>query len=374
MTSNEGKPGWEQVFNAAGERSRGLWKRGSLYYVQATVLDPQTGRKAVRRLPLPNARTEPQARKIAEAIKIKAVAGDIYRKKGSPMLSDYIPHYLEQCHKSEHTKANEKIYLEMWLEWLGDIRLSNISPAQVLAYRTQALKPVDGKSISKRTVNVRVNALKSLLKLAKLEGKIQKLPTEGITQLKHQYKPKALLTPEQMDEIISKAETFCPRSGKQFSDYVKLCAYSGGREQEVLNLQWSCIHFDRELIEFRHRTKFDKVRSVNFNPRLREHLQDMFSRKTDSPWLFPSPRSEGNITTFKKTQEKVEAKTGLDFSDHSFRHYFASMCVMSNIDFMSIAKWLGHSDGGILVAKTYGHLNNAHLIDAAKKVSFAVRS
>jgi site-specific recombinase XerD len=41
---------------------------------------------------------------------------------------------------------------------------------------------------------------------------------------------------------------------------------------------------------------------------------------------------------------------------HDLRHYFCSMCVMAGIDFMTIASWLGHKDGGILVAKVYGHL------------------
>jgi hypothetical protein len=33
---------------------------------------------------------------------------------------------------------------------------------------------------------------------------------------------------------------------------------------------------------------------------------------------------------------------------------------MGGLDFMTIAHWLGHSDGGILVGKIYGHLADAH--------------
>jgi hypothetical protein len=29
---------------------------------------------------------------------------------------------------------------------------------------------------------------------------------------------------------------------------------------------------------------------------------------------------------------------------------------MSGIDFMTIAAWLGHKDGGTLIGKVYGHL------------------
>jgi hypothetical protein len=46
------------------------------------------------------------------------------------------------------------------------------------------------------------------------------------------------------------------------------------------------------------------------------------------------------------------------------------MCVMAGIDFMTIAAWLGHKDGGILVGKVYGHLLDEHRQRAAKQVRF----
>jgi hypothetical protein len=43
---------------------------------------------------------------------------------------------------------------------------------------------------------------------------------------------------------------------------------------------------------------------------------------------------------------------------------------MSGIDFMTIAKWVGHKDGGMLIGRTYGHLADEHTKRAAQKVSF----
>ena len=48
-------------------------------------------------------------------------------------------------------------------------------------------------------------------------------------------------------------------------------------------------------------------------------------------------------------------KRALDAGFHDLRHHFASICVMAGIDFMTVAAWLGHKDGGILVGKVYGH-------------------
>jgi hypothetical protein len=39
---------------------------------------------------------------------------------------------------------------------------------------------------------------------------------------------------------------------------------------------------------------------------------------------------------------------------------------------MTIAAWLGHKDGGILVGKVYGHLLDEHRSKAAKQVHFGL--
>ena len=43
---------------------------------------------------------------------------------------------------------------------------------------------------------------------------------------------------------------------------------------------------------------------------------------------------------------------------------------MSGIDYMTIARWCGHADGGILIGKVYGHLTNDHAQRQARKLNF----
>jgi hypothetical protein len=43
---------------------------------------------------------------------------------------------------------------------------------------------------------------------------------------------------------------------------------------------------------------------------------------------------------------------------------------MSGIDFMTIARWVGHKDGGILIGKVYGHLSNEHAQAQATRLNF----
>lgn len=55
---------------------------------------------------------------------------------------------------------------------------------------------------------------------------------------------------------------------------------------------------------------------------------------------------------------------------HSLRHLFATRCVESGIDIPTVARWLGHNDGGMLALKIYGHLRREHSQNMAAKVKF----
>jgi integrase len=69
----------------------------------------------------------------------------------------------------------------------------------------------------------------------------------------------------------------------------------------------------------------------------------------------------------------VRAVAGLpSFGFHDLRHFFASFCVMSGVDLMTIAAWLGHQDGGVLIGQVYGHLLDKHRQRAAEMVDFRV--
>jgi len=114
---------------------------------------------------------------------------------------------------------------------------------------------------------------------------------------------------------------------------------------------------------------------VDFNPKLKAHLEAMKKRKApDTDWLFPSPqRGKKDIPakTFKGSLDLVRERAEMpNFNFHDCRHHFISMCVMSGVDFMTIAAWVGHKDGGVLIGKVYGHLANEHRKAMAQKVDF----
>jgi site-specific recombinase XerD len=54
------------------------------------------------------------------------------------------------------------------------------------------------------------------------------------------------------------------------------------------------------------------------------------------------------------------------------RHFFCSNAIEAGVDFKAIAGWLGHKDGGVLAAKTYGHLRNEHSAAMAQRMTFDI--
>jgi integrase len=88
------------------------------------------------------------------------------------------------------------------------------------------------------------------------------------------------------------------------------------------------------------------------------------------------PRIGANdpIILIRECQKTVDAAclaTGVQrITHHDWRHAFATSCIESDVDVWTISKWLGHSDGGILVQRTYGHLRNEWSHASARKVTF----
>ena len=167
------------------------------------------------------------------------------------------------------------------------------------------------------------------------------------------------------------------KNAVQFADYIRLMAYTGAREKETLRLTWADVDFDRQQITIGADglAKNHQHRVVDFHPKLEAHLLEMVSRRApDSQFLFPSPQRgdvDRHAETFRESLKLARRAANLPrFGFHDCRHFFISYCVMSGIDYMTIARWVGHADGGVLIGKVYGHPSNEHAKQQAQRISF----
>jgi integrase len=403
-TSNHGS----QFISAVDSRNRrvpALCLRNDRYYAQLWI-DLGNGKKSARRLPLLDENKEP-IRSLAAA-KDELVSLRQHRKQNTlpqrgrrPTFAAFAAQYLQMAstrHKRKRTQEKEAAAIELWQAHLGGVRVDQISTPTIKDFVERRLNGcrLHGKRYepaAPRTVALDLIALRNVLNAAIDSDHMRELPR--FPRVKVPPPPRRpLITPEEFENLLTccfatKADGEpLTKNGQQLNDFLRLLAFTGAREQEALRLRWSHVDFKRRRIFIGADETFtateitigsggtSKSRSsriVDFNPQLEQLLREMHNRRApDSDWLFPSPqRGDKDIhaKTLRESFNLVRTKAELpNVGFHDLRHLFCSFSVMVGIDFMTIASWLGHKDGGILIGKVYGHLLDEHRQKMAAKL------
>ncbi len=302
--------------------------------------------------------------------------------------------------------------LNAWLKGLGNLRVDRITRAAVTGF----VKKLEGDGRAGSTINSHVTVLRGLLKSLADAGHLNHdlLPTANIDRRSVKTAPKEFLSGKGVAYLVATARrlgqaatllgpdkpesTDALRTGAELADLIQLLALSGARLAETLRLRWQDIDFSGEEIRLGTDglSKNGRPRTVPFNPELAAHLRDMHGRRlADCDWLFPSPKRPkdgedskcANWTNPHKAWEKVRERAARPAPDmdreqnetlarlrcvrlHDLRHHYASVCVMAGVDLPTVASFLGHLDGGTLVARTYGHLADDHRRRMAQRLVF----
>src|SRR5262249_49914233 len=376
------------VRDSRNRRVAGLYLRHGRYYGQLWS-DAGYGKKTARRFALRDGDNEP-VRTLKEAREALEVKRHERRERRlptpghKPRLVDYCATYFDKAkvqRKRRGTLDGERQALARWCDHIGHVRIDRIATPAIAAFIDKRLKGgiFCGRKLeaaSERTANLDLMRLRNVLKTAIDEGYLRELPRRKM--LDEPPPPKRqLVTPSEFDRLTEAARTACEKNGEQLVDYLRLLAFSGAREKEALRVRWADVDFERERVTIGADglSKNREVRTVEFNAQLASVLQEMRARcAPDCSWLFPSPQRgprDEHAKSFHESLKIARKAAGLDWMGfHDLRHYFCSVCVMAGIDFMTIAAWLGHKDGGILVGKVYGHLLDEHRQKAAKLVHF----
>jgi integrase len=385
---------YHRVYDERKRAVRGLWVRNGRYYAQLTLEDLETGRKRVRRVPLEGATTPAQAREKLDEFKVGRRKGSLSVLKCAPKFDTFADEY-ERFYteakdaKRASTLETEHYAINQWKKHLGHLRLDKIRRIHIDSFIAKRQK----KGLAARTVNLEVTVFRNVMNRAIDAKWITQLPTENLRPLKSKPRKRQLFTAAEIETLCNVG--FRPAfvesrlavdgergeplmNAQQFADYIRLLCFSGTRMSEALRLRW------RSDIDWKNRqmsvgsdgqVKNNRLRVVDFNAQLESHLKEMDSRRApDSEWLFPSPRrgeKDRPAKTFREALRLARQAARLPtFGFHDCRHFFCSMCVMSGIDFMTIARWVGHQDGGILIGRVYGHLSNEHAQRQARRIQF----
>lgn len=230
----------------------------------------------------------------------------------------------------------------------------------------------DALSVSARTANGTLAIVKNVFSMlqdagclknnpaAKLErmtlrsGKLHVPGKEDFRRIIEEVKKAPILRKWQKKGLYSEA-----------ADMISFLAYSGLRIEEARRLVWGDIGKESISVpDIKHATS---RRTLYINASLAEVIESLRRERRgnspdDSVFAIENPRKALTNACIRLGLPHVRI--------HDLRHFFATSCIEAGIDIPTVAKWLGHRDGGALAMKVYGHLRDEHSKEAAKKLVF----
>jgi site-specific recombinase XerD len=260
--------------------------------------------------------------------------------------------------------------IKMLSRHFGSLTVRNVTLREVERWAT-------GRSgeVSARTYNVDLDVLRRILDYACKHGLILENPATGISRRKLSREKLVIPTKQQFCHLL---QTMRMNAADDSADLVEFLGYSGCRVAEAVGdnkqgkppMVWGDVDFALKTftVAGKGTGELGKSRTVPLFPPLERFFLDL---KGTLPRV-PKPTDR----IFQVASARKSLVTGCrqlgfpQFTHHTMRHFFCSNAIEAGIDFKVIAGWLGHTDGGVLVARTYGHLRAEHSTAMAKRMTF----
>ena len=286
---------------------------------------------------------------------------------------------------------------------LGSRRLDELAarPSLLVAWLSD-LRRAQGGRLAPSTTGKVLTHLNTIMKAAVLDGGFSANPCDlaNIKPPKPSKRQVRPWTPEQAEAVRSALPPY-------LAAMVDAGTGLGLRQSEIFGLSVEELDFLRRQVHVRQQVKLvggrphfalpkgeverDAPLVAQTRDALAVHLAEFPAVPVTLPWHEPdNPRRHGRMVTaelvFTNRARRVLHRNGFNantwrpaiaaagLSDdrvngcHMMRHLYASSLIARGVDVRTVAGYLGHSDGGALVLKTYSHL----MPDADEKVRKAL--
>jgi integrase len=304
-----------------------------------------------------------------EALYVQRIKTDTGTKQST---KDYWQECLKALHRSWPTLAVAR------LSAITDQQCRNWATAYLASKRAPApgTRTEPANTISASRFNNTLIVLRGVFQIGLETGLIARNPALSVSRVSPRPKPTRIPSRADFRRIVEAIRTAKGVVSESCGDLAEFLAYSGCRLDEAAWVKWE--HVDRQLGQIWiaghevHGTKNKQARWVPIIPAMARLLDDMKEKPR-------YPRAEdrkqaGYLTAVRECQKSINRackKLGVQrFSHHDLRHLFATAAIESGADFRTVAGWLGHRDGGALLARTYSHLRSEHSATMAARVSF----
>lgn len=237
-------------------------------------------------------------------------------------------------------------------EYFGDLLPSHLSNSLFADY-------IKDLHVSDGTILRRLGILKAAIHYAEGERWIDRQP-KFIMPVKQPPPRDVWLTRDEVALLINKAKS------EHLRLFIKIAICTAARSGAILDLQWSQIDFEQDMIDFGQGYGNKRRSVVPINQELQEDLLE--ARELAQSDYVIEYRGEP-IKSVKKSFRVLCKECGIKASPHVLRHTAATWLVMESVPLSEVARLLGDSEK--TVEKVYGKHSPDYLRRAVGVLNFS---
>ena len=330
------------------KKSRGIFKRGRIYWITYTGLDGLQRWESSKS-------TEKKDAEYILACRRKAVAEgvtSIIPNRAQNFTFNELAEKYDFFVRNQRSYKTKKNFIDNLKKDFGGLRLQNFSLSLLEAYQSRRL--AEGRKPA--TVNRYLATLKHMFTKA---GDWEMVQEETLKRVR-----KVKLSQENNRRLrflsVEEAETIVKVAEPHLKPILVMALNTGMRRGEILGLRW-------EQVDLKHgyllldKTKSGKRREIPTNSSVSEMLQSLYvKRRGDMSFVFYHPETGQRYQSVKRAFGTACRRAGIhDFRFHDLRHTFASHLIMNGIDITTVSNLLGHAS--LTMTLRYSHLSPSHL-------------
>ena len=253
--------------------------------------------------------------------------------------------------------------------YLGDKPIAQVKGKDIQRlYKTLATRGnrISGKGLSSGTIRGIHSMLHEALGAAQQASVIPRNPTEEIEAPKFSYKPKKVLTDEQLDRFMEAI-----RQDTVWYDFYYTELTTGLRRGEICGLKWEDFDDEAGTLKVRRTIHEERggrltpwntktaagTRTIILPPSTVELLRER-RKSSMTEWIFPNPLKPEQPTRPSGAYDRTKLllkQAGLpEIRFHDLRHTFATHALASGVDVKTLSGILGHTRAAFTL-DTYTH-------------------
>ena len=321
---------------------------------------------------IPEARVRAQAERAEIKLRDSVYEGKYFKAVKAPGLSAFIQDvFLPWCQANNRTWREYQYRSTTIIKHFGNVRMNELSPFEIEKFKMERRRGITkrGTERSPAAVNREVETLSRIFALAIEQGFVNTNPCRNVRHFREDNERTRYLTE---DEEVKLFAVLCDKR-QHLASIIGLALQTGMRRRELLQLRWSHIDFERQVIhvvnirEEGSRTKSGKNRQVPMTSKARTLLQGLVA-ETSNEFVFCNPETRLPYTDVKRAFTTACRKAQIvDFHFHDLRRTAATRLGDAGVDAIKLAAIMGWSD--VRMAMRYTHPRTLGLREAMENLA-----